>query len=169
MQETQETWVQLLAREDPLEKEIATHSYFLAWRILWGEKPGGLQSIGHRESVTTEHALFTGIQKGQSNTSQSNHRGGKSEHWSLVLTPCLTLFDPMNCSLPGSSVHGILLARILEWVVIPFSRGSSQPRDWIWASCRFFTLWETRKVQNNHYLFTKPMKNSDKILWPVQK
>ena len=43
---------------------------------------------------------------------------------------CLTLCDPMNHSLPGSSVHGILQARILEWVAIPFSRGSSQARDW---------------------------------------
>ena len=38
--------------------------------------------------------------------------------------------DPMDCSLPGSSVHGILQARILEWVAISFSRGSSQPRNW---------------------------------------
>ena len=43
---------------------------------------------------------------------------------------CLTLCDPMNCSPPGSSVHGILQARILEWVAISFSRGSSRPRDW---------------------------------------
>ena len=42
---------------------------------------------------------------------------------------CLTLCDPMDCSPPGSSVHGILQARILEWVAIPFSRGSSGPRD----------------------------------------
>ena len=41
----------------------------------------------------------------------------------------LTLCDPMNCSPPGSSVHGIFQARILEWVAIPFSRGFSQPRD----------------------------------------
>ena len=41
----------------------------------------------------------------------------------------LTLCDPMDCSPPGSSVLGILQARILEWVAIPFSRGSSQPRD----------------------------------------
>ena len=38
---------------------------------------------------------------------------------------CLTLWEPMDCSLPGSSVHGILQARILEWVDMPFSRGSS--------------------------------------------
>ena len=42
---------------------------------------------------------------------------------------CPTLCDPMDCSPPGSSVHEILQARILEWVAIPFCRGSSQPRD----------------------------------------
>ena len=48
---------------------------------------------------------------------------------------CSTLCDPMDCSLPGSSVHGILQARILEWVVMHFSRGSSQPRDQTFHSC----------------------------------
>ena len=48
---------------------------------------------------------------------------------SLVAQSCLTLCDPMDCSLPGPSVHGILQARILEWVAMPFSRESSQPRD----------------------------------------
>ena len=42
---------------------------------------------------------------------------------------CLTLCYPIDCSLPGSSVRGILWARILGWVAIPFSRGSSRPRD----------------------------------------
>ena len=46
---------------------------------------------------------------------------------SLLL--CLTLCDPMDCSLPGSSVYGILQARIVEWMTMPFSRGSSPPRD----------------------------------------
>ena len=46
----------------------------------------------------------------------------------LVAQLCLTLCDPMDCILPGSSVHGILQARILEWVAIPFSRGSFRPR-----------------------------------------
>ena len=50
---------------------------------------------------------------------------GKSE----VSQSCLTLCNPMDCSPPGSSVHGIFQARILEWVAISFSRGSSQPRD----------------------------------------
>ena len=47
----------------------------------------------------------------------------------LAIQLCLTLCDPMDCSPPGSSVHGILQARIQEWVAIPFSRGSSLPRD----------------------------------------
>ena len=42
----QETWVQSLGREDPLEKEIATHSSTLAWKIPWMKEPGGLQSMG---------------------------------------------------------------------------------------------------------------------------
>ena len=47
---------------------------------------------------------------------------------------CPALCDPMDCSQPGSSVHGILQARVLEWVVIPFSKGSIQPRGWIFNS-----------------------------------
>ena len=54
-----------------------------------------------------------------------------------------------DCSLPGSCVHGILQTRILKWAAYPFSRGSSQPRDWTQVSCiagRFFTIWATRKL-----------------------
>ena len=57
---------------------------------------------------------------------------------------CLTLCDPMDCSLPGSSVHGILQAGILEWGAMPSSRGPSQPRDQTQISCiagGFFTLY----------------------------
>ena len=46
---------------------------------------------------------------------------------------CWTLCDPMDCSLPSSSVHGILQAKTLEWVAIPFSRGSSQARNQTWV------------------------------------
>ena len=52
-----------------------------------------------------------------------------------VAQSCLTLCNSMDCSLPGSSVHGILQARILEWVVISYSRGSSQPKDQTQVSC----------------------------------
>ena len=53
---------------------------------------------------------------------------------SEVAQSCPTPCDPMNCSLPGSSVHRIFQARILEWVALSFSRRSSQPRDWTWVS-----------------------------------
>ena len=73
-------------------------------------------------------------------------------HWFLIfsmcftksLQLCVTLCNPMDCSPPGSSVHGILQARILEWVAMPFSRGSSWPRDRTQVSGiagKFFTIW----------------------------
>ena len=54
MQETQEIWVQSLDREDPLEKEMATHTSVLAWRIPWTEEPGDFSPRGRRESDATE-------------------------------------------------------------------------------------------------------------------
>ena len=60
----------------------------------------------------------------------------------LITQSCPTLWDPMDSSSPGSPVHGILQARILEWVAIHFSRGSPRPRDRTQVSCiegRFFT------------------------------
>ena len=67
----------------------------------------------------------------------------------LVIQSCPTLCDLMDCSPSGSSVHGILQARILEWVAMPSSRGSSWPRGQIPFSCiagRFFTIWATREA-----------------------
>ena len=54
--------------------------------------------------------------------------------WVLSRSSHVWLCDPMDCSLPGSSVHGILQARILEWVALLSSRGSSRPRNWTWIS-----------------------------------
>ena len=85
-------------------------------------------------------------------------------HWTVLLksTPaaaakslqsCLTLFDPVDSSLSGSSVHGILQTRILEWIAIPFFRGSSQRRDWTQVSCIAgwcFTIWATRYIWYIH-------------------
>ena len=68
---------------------------------------------------------------------------------SEVIQSCPTLCNPMDCRLPGSSVHGILKARVLEWVAISFSRGSSRPSDRTWVSCivgRHFSIWATREV-----------------------
>ena len=63
---------------------------------------------------------------------------------------CPTLCNPVGCSPPGSSVHGISQARILEWVAISFSKGSSQPGNWTHISCivgrRFFTTWAIRAL-----------------------
>ena len=53
----------------------------------------------------------------------------ESESESEVAQSCLTLCGPVDCSPPGSSIHGVLQARILEWVAISFSRGSSRPKD----------------------------------------
>ena len=52
IQDTQETWVQSLDQEDPLEKQMATHSSILAWEIPWTEEPGGLQAMGPQKSQT---------------------------------------------------------------------------------------------------------------------
>ena len=67
----------------------------------------------------------------------------------LVTQSYLTLCDPIDYNPPGSSLHGIFQARILEWVAIPFSKVSSWPRDWTWVSCiagEFFTLWAPREI-----------------------
>ena len=72
----------------------------------------------------------------------------------LVAKSCPTLCDPMDCSLPSSSVRGILQARILESVAISFSRGSFQLRDRTWVSCiagGLFTNWAAREAQVHAY------------------
>ena len=87
----------------------------------------------------------------------------------LVAQSYLTLCDPMDCSLPSFSVHGILQARVLEWIVIPFSRGSSWPRDWTQASCiagRFFTIWATREAR--YYLCPETTGFLDYVFNPVK-
>ena len=70
---------------------------------------------------------------------------GESE----VSQSCQTLCNPMDCSLSGSSVYGIFQARVLEWIAISFSRGSSRPRNQTQVSCiagRCFTIWATREA-----------------------
>ena len=79
------------------------------------------------------------------NLLKANQTGGGG----LVAKSCPTLCNPMYCSLPGSSVHGILQAGILDWIAIPFSRGSPQPRSQTRVSCiagRFFTVCATREA-----------------------
>ena len=57
---TRETWVQSLGQEDPLKKEMATHSSILAWRTPWTEEPGGVQSMGSQR-VGHDRATFTSL------------------------------------------------------------------------------------------------------------
>ena len=93
------------------------------------------------------------------------------EYWSgwvcvLVAQSCPTLCDPMDSNPPCSSVHEIFRARILEWVAISFSRGSSQPRDRTQVSCtagKFFTNWATREAPLSLFqrLFPTQRSNSD--------
>ena len=69
----------------------------------------------------------------------------------LVTQSCLTLCDPVDCSPPGSSVHGVFQARVLECFAISFSGGSSYPRDRTQVSCiagRFYTIWATREAHS---------------------
>ena len=74
--------------------------------------------------------------------------------FSSVAQSCPSPCNPMDCSLPGSSVyHGILQARIVEWVAISFSTGSSKPRGWTLGSCiegRFFTNWASREAWSGY-------------------
>ena len=83
----------------------------------------------------------------------------ESESESEVVQSCPTLSDPTDCSPPGSSLHGILQAKVLEWGAISFSRGSSWPRDWTLVSCipgRHFNLWATNGIiLINNYLKCK--------------
>ena len=82
---------------------------------------------------------------------------------------CLALCDPMDCSPPGSSAHGIFQARILEWIAIRFSRGSSRPRDQTQVFHivgRFFTIWATREPQMP---LAWPLPNSQRSFFSHQE
>ena len=107
-------------------------------RYLSGHSPKYyyLEPKSHSYSISINMLGLKG--KGQLRTTNPNPLKVK-----VTAQSCLTLDDLMDCSLPGSSVHGISQARILEKVAIPFSRGSSQPRDQTWVSHtagRFFTV-----------------------------
>ena len=81
----------------------------------------------------------------------------------LVTESCLTLCDPMDCCLPGSSICGISQARILEWVTISFSRRSSQSRDQTQVfhiAGRHFTIWATREAEIEAVIKNLPKSKS---------
>ena len=86
----------------------------------------------------------------------------KSE--SEVAQSCPTLCDPMDCSLVGSSIHGIFQARVLEWGAVAFSRGSFQRRNGTWVSHtagRRFTVWATREAPSVHSITVYSGKDAE--------
>ena len=102
-----------------------------------------------RKRTRRSKGLRAGIENGVDICVQSQRFLHHTLWVSEVAQPCPTLCNPVDCSLPGFSVHGILQARILEWVTISFSRGSSRPRDRTRISHiggRRFNLWATRKA-----------------------
>ena len=107
-------------------------------------------------------ALFTIVKIRKPQCSSTNEQIKKMHYvQKCQLLSHMRLWNPMDCSPSGSSIHGILQARILDWVAISFLRGSSQPRDQIHVSClagRFFTTESPGKP-----LFTQPLEKN-KIL-----
>ena len=104
---------------------------------LWPQSP--LCGSGKRV-LLTHSRFFTSLGKAQMLPRVTVNL---CEHEVLVTQSC-----PPLCP-PGSSVHGILQARILECIAISFSRGSSRPRDWIRIAVGLFTLWDTREALVN--------------------
>ena len=100
----------------------------MPWRIWGRDGDPGVPSLGANWAVLSE-------------TLRTQVKG-------LVTQSRLTLCDPVDCSPPGSSVHGILLARMLEQVAMPSSRGSSQPKDRTWVS----RMAATREALTPHSL-----------------
>ena len=100
-------------------------------------------------------------------------RGKKKKVQVLAVQLCLTRRPHGLCSLPGSSVHGILQVRRLEWVAIPFSKRSSWPRDQTHVTCiagRFFIVWATSESQTaRQRLWCKNRHgvcSASETLWP---
>ena len=118
---TLQTRVRVLGQEDPLEKEMATHSSFLAWRIPWAEEPAAAKLLQSCPDCVHPH---------RRQPMRLPHPGVgchfllqcmKVKSESEVAQSCPILSGPMDCSLPGSSVRGIFQARVLEWGAIAFS------------------------------------------------
>ena len=156
---------------------MAPYSSTLAWKSPWMEEPGTVHGVAKsrtrlRDFTFTFH--FHALEKEMDRYIQSFSRIHFALHFILYSKHPLCFWevyslnhisnmdflfsrsvvpdsfcDYMDCSPPGSSVHGILQARILEWVVISFSRASSQPRDQTWVSCtntQILHCWAAREA-----------------------
>ena len=123
------------SRRHALEDGMATHSSILAWKIPMDK--WAWRTTVHR---VTKTQTWLKCFSTQTHTSMCV---------CLVTQLCPTLWDPMDCSPSVFSIHGDSPSRILEWVAMPSSRESSQPRDWTQVSCiagGFFTDWTTREA-----------------------
>ena len=130
-------------------------------KLNWKRNSGHMFPVTRRETFT--RALVPNLfgTRDWFHGRQFFHRQGRMviSGWIKVKVKvsqsCPTLYNPMDCSLPGSSVHGILQARILERIAVPFSRGSFQPRDQTQVSCTaggFFTVWVNRDDSSSLHL-----------------
>ena len=161
----QETWVRSLVRKMPWRSTWQPTPVFSPGRPHgqkglegyrpWGPKRAGLNLVTKQSPwgsyVTFNCSFFFFF---------SFFSSSAKEMGACILSPltCIWLCDPMDCSPPGSSVHGILWARILEWAAMPSSRGSSPPRNWTRVSCGsciaggFFITEPSRKPLKGQWL-----------------
>ena len=105
-----------------------------AWRVLlpersWKAPLRGSLGPSLRAALGCDECVCAQARMCQIVRTRDFHLDTFQTPYVLVAQSCLTLGDPMDCNPPGSSVHGILQARILEWVAMPFARGSFRPRD----------------------------------------
>ena len=136
---------------------------FLISISLWDSTSLSIQFFAMAWTAVHPASLFVGILQARimEQIAMPSYR-----KWGEVTWSCPTLCDPMDCNLPGSFVHGIFQARVLEWVAISFSRGSSQSRDWTWVSRivgRCFTIWATREVPNTGIEPRSPALQADSV------
>ena len=138
-------------------------SFKLGFSSTWTEN-FQMYKLGFKEAEETEIKLPTFIgswRKQGSSRKTSTASLTKAFDCVKVTHSCPTLYDPMDYT-----VHGILKSRILEWIAILFSRGSSWLRDWTQVSCiagRFSTAWATKKAHKHRLKIRKPRWQSGLI------
>ena len=123
------------------------NTFSLKWSSGGGASPFWLHL-----RIWSQELFIHLVEESRAYTQIPNTQKGKE---SEVAQSCPTLCDPMDCSLPGSSVHGIFQTIVLEWIAISFSRGASRPRDQTQVSHivdRCFTVWATREVYKNLFI-----------------
>ena len=160
----QEIWVWFLGWEDPLEKERATHSSILAWRIPWTEEPGRLQFMWFQESDTTGWLSLTHFSKKLALIEHSTCSGGRTPPPSCVsfqyvaLTSC-SLLTRLKFHIGKSTTHQFFVKDpYISTVLIqfPFLCSSTPFVKWVWALLRIIRLtlpWNVNVVRDYNSYF----------------